>query len=129
MSITGCRTESENFIINEGGQSLDISACLQTTTGTPGFFVQSAGGYVHMRACETDATVNPYYWCKMTIDGCSIDTLQMDAAQIWYIPNNATEGNVFIRNSLIGSDEICDERRFTTNGSTITTLDRSGVGV
>lgn len=132
MSIVGCRTESSNFVKNDGGQSLDISACIQTSgTGQPGNFLSSTGGVVNVRSCEADGKVFPRFWCNLSIVGHtakSFDWLTLQPDQLWFLPSNTIAANIELRN-IIASEagnvvQIFNQRKYTTDGLTITTEGR-----
>ncbi len=128
MSIVGCRTESHDFILNEGGQTLDVSACIQSTGSPGGYFLYTFGGQICIRSCITEQLVSVRGPCQMTIEAsqCKLDG-GGDAGYSWWIPNNTVEQHVLVRNSYITEDDvfaqIFNQRRFTKDGYTITKQD------
>src|SRR5215813_4603635 len=44
MSVTGCRSESRNFINNAGGQSLHVAGCSHASSAN-GYFLTQVGGF------------------------------------------------------------------------------------
>ena len=127
MAISGCRSESPNFINNAGGQALSVDACSHTATGN-GYFLTQVGGQCSIRSCvSTLGNVIPKNWGQMKIE-CSQfnrdDWLQLDATHLWWIPNNNVTFCLELENLRVGSgpSEIRKQRLFTPDGQTITTL-------
>ena len=127
MSVSGCRSESANFINNAGGQALSIDGCSHIGTAD-GYFLTQAGGQCSVRSCySTRGAFIPRNWGQMKIE-CSQfnrdDWLQADPTHLWWIPNNTSTFCLELENVRVGSSasEIRKQRIVTPDGQTITTL-------
>jgi hypothetical protein len=69
MSIVGCRTESANFVRNDGAQSMEIRACLQQSSSR-GYFFQGQGGIIEISTCIFNGQVLPLGWTRLTVRSC-----------------------------------------------------------
>src|SRR6516165_9456184 len=62
MSVSGCRSESTNFINNAGGQALTVDGCSHIGSAD-GYFVSQAGGQLSVRGClSTRGAFFPRNW-------------------------------------------------------------------
>lgn len=128
MSVAGCRTESTNFINNQGGQALSVDGCSHTGLAD-GIFLAQTSGQCSVRAClSTRGSFNPKFWGQMKIE-CSqfnrSDWLQANANQLWWTPNNAFTFCLELENLRVGTGEIRKQRIFTPDGVNLTTLNYS----
>ena len=93
MSVSGCRSESRNFINNAGGQSLHVSGCSHVGSSN-GFFLQQAGGFGVLSACISNlGNVVPTSWASMRVENSWFkrdDWLLLDPTHLWWKPNNTS---------------------------------------
>lgn len=127
MSVSGCRSESPNFMNNAGGQALTVDGCSHIGTAN-GYFLAQTGGQCSVRSCySTLGTFVPKFWGQMKIE-CSQfnrdDWLQLDATHLWFTPTNPSSFCLELENLRVGSNaaEIRKQRIFTPDGQTISTL-------
>jgi hypothetical protein len=67
MDVTGCRTESQNFILNDAGHLLHVNDCVQSSLAD-GLFVQSKGGMVTIENCNSNrGRVDAWYWIQLQL--------------------------------------------------------------
>jgi hypothetical protein len=125
MAISGCRSESPNFINNAGGQALNVEGCSHIGTAD-GYFLTQAGGQCAVRSCySTRGAFVPKFWGQMKIE-CSQfnrdDWLTLDATHLWYVPNNPSSFCLELENLRVGSTaaEIRKQRIFTPDAVNIT---------
>ena len=134
MIVTGCRTESPNFINNAGGQSLAIDGCHQTSAGSRGIFYTGAGGVVNIRSCLFDGQVIPIFSTRLCVQTCNPirETVNGDwlvqtpgPSSWWWVPNNNVGLLIELENiiDLAGTTYVSTtkQRIFTTDGTTVTT--------
>jgi hypothetical protein len=133
MTVTGCRTESPNFINNAGTQSMSIRGCNQTAP-TRGLFYTGAGGQIHISGCMFNGQVDPRGWTRACIQSCVAssqavpgDWLQKNVNFWWYVPNNSVSlvlelENIWTTLAVAGTDQqIGKQRLFTSDGKMVTT--------
>src|SRR5262245_61550953 len=127
MSVSGCRSESTNFINNAGGQALTVDGCSHIGSAD-GYFVSQAGGQLSVRGClSTRGAFVPRNWGQHKIEASQFnrdDWLQLDPTHLWWLPNNTSTFCLELENLRVGSNaaEIRKQRIFTPDGQTVTTL-------
>ena len=68
MSVVGCRTESTNFIRNDGSHTLTVDSCGQWNN-TPGDFVTSSGGLATLKSVYSKAgRCKASAWAEFSIE-------------------------------------------------------------
>ena len=119
MSVVGCRTESLNFIINNGGHGMHVSACTQRSNGA-GYFFAATGGQHVLSACETtDGNILAKYWAQIRIENSGfIREDWLESYQPWFFPNNSRSSCVEVENLTYGwpQKEIRRRRYESTDG-------------
>lgn len=138
MSVIGCRTESSNFITNDAGQSMQISACNQYGGGTRGYFYQgnTGGGVIHISGCYFRGQVKAREWTQLCIQACKAfdeasagDWLVKEPAT-WRkgVANGGADPQLFIEIENVISETVGNaftsinkQRIYTTDQSTVTT--------
>jgi hypothetical protein len=91
ISITGCRSESQNFFHNAGGVPSLVAGCgHQSAQGQLGDFVFQSGGTIDIVGCESyQGRIWLQYWNNATIRNCYFwrsDWLTIYSG--WHIANN-----------------------------------------
>jgi hypothetical protein len=128
MSVSGCRSESRNFINNAGGQSLHVSGCSQVGSAN-GYFLTQVGGLGVISACRsTFGNVIPLYWATMRLENSQFnrdDWLQAVPTKLWWKPNNSRTFCLEIENIHYGDqhNEIRRQRVVTPDGRVLKTYE------
>jgi hypothetical protein len=128
MSVSGCRSESRNFINNAGGQSLHVSGCSHVGSAN-GYFLTQVGGFGVISSCiSTFGSIIPWYWATMRLENSQFnrdDWLQADASKLWWKPNNNRTFCLEIENVHYGAQhtEIRRQRVMTPDGQALKTYD------
>jgi hypothetical protein len=107
MCITGCRSESSNFI--QTVQDFEIDGCLHTAPGSEGDFLYSLGGSGVVSACTSNyGRIHAKYSARLRLQECTFkrsDWLSVD--QLWPA-NNKTgliQGVLELENILIATGQ------------------------
>jgi hypothetical protein len=137
MTVTGCRTESSNFINNPGTQAIHISGCHQTTASSRGLFYLGDGGYITLDTSIFDGQIDARGWTQLNVCNCqphevaTNDWLILDATHWSHgvsVPAAVMEIEevlAFNTTALAYDPPIAKRRIFTTDGTTITTQNYS----
>lgn len=128
MSVQGCRSESQNFVNNAGGQSLHVAGCSHVGSSN-GYFLTQPGGFAVVSACISNlGNVIPTLWATMRVENSWFkrdDWLLLDATHLWWKPNNSASFCLELENVTAGATEIRRQRLITTDAQTITTYNYS----
>jgi hypothetical protein len=128
MTVSGCRSESTNFVNNAGGQALAVDACSHIGSAD-GYFLRQDGGQLSVCAClSTRGAFIPRYWGQHKIETSQFnrdDWLQLDPSHLWWAPNNTSTFCLELENLRVGAgaDEIRKQRIVTPDGQAIATYD------
>lgn len=108
-SIKGVSSESQNFIVNDGGLNLDIAGCTHRPS-VDGTFLRQVGGIANLRVCRsTKGVITSKYWAQMGIANCGFDKNYADVIlyeQPWAMPHNSFNTCTEIENTWFGDQEI-----------------------
>jgi hypothetical protein len=128
LSISGCRTESNNFLINNGGIPSVIAGCNQLGASL-GFFAYCAGGMHEIIGCNSrGGQVVAKYWANLSIRSSTFGRSDWLTTEQMWGGGNSRVGSVEVVNVLTGGsiygsagNHIKSQRLYTNDRGTVIT--------
>ena len=127
--ISGCRTETAHFLVAAGAGPVTVSGCASRGTDNGPLEFAEIHCPAIIESCSVVAgKILAREGARLKVQNCwferGSDWLDAPAASLWYTPANPYSANIEIENVVEGNpiaSNILKQRKFTTNGTTLTT--------
>lgn len=127
--ISGCRTESDNFVRNLAGASIVVSGCAQQSYNYGDFF-ETLGGTCEVFGCTSyTGRIKPKFWANLDIRNSLFyrsDWLFVDTpGNLWYIANNQSPCRINAKNVLNVVSGTEEQSVYVSDGGTVIRRNRN----